>query len=487
MLTTYEQTDLARKKQAHYDHVEAHYDRFAEERHKWQERNGYFYERDLKALKSLIPEGARILEIGSGNGDVLANLNPSYGVGIDVSARMVEVARAAHPHLSFTRANIEETSDLEAIEGPFDYILMSDLVGLLFDVQETLEKLHRLMDPHTRLVISYHNRWWEPFFHLLVRLGWAMPRPLQNWFALSELVNLIVLEDYDVIQRQSRELSPFRLLGIGSLINRVIAPLPVINALCWRSHIVARSRRSAEERNPSVTVLIPCRNEKGNIEPSVLRTPEMGPRTEILFVEGHSRDGTYEECLRVKDAYPERDVRVLQQTGKGKGDAVRLGFHEAAGDVVMIVDSDLTVPPEYMPRVYNALASGEAEFVNCTRLVYPMEKGAMRPLNYVANRGFAKILSYLLNQSLSDTLCGTKALYRNDYLTIEAERGRMGSLDPFGDFDLIFGAARHNLCIVEIPVRYDARGYGETQIARFADGWQLLKLVIRAFLHFKAQ
>jgi hypothetical protein len=344
------------------------------------------------------------------------------------------------------------------------------------------------MTRECKLVITFMNRWWEPAARLYIAAGLGMPRPRQNWLSRTDLYNVLALTRYEVVSFQSRELSPRRLLGIGSLLNRAIAPLPPFNRLCWRVYLVARSLVHTIPDRRSVTVLVPCRNERGNIEACVRRLPDMGEgRTEILFVEGGSSDGTYEECIRVRDAYPDRNIRVLKQTGKGKGDAVRLGFAEATGEIVMILDSDLTVPPEYMPRVYAALTEGHAEFVNCTRLIYPMEKGAMQSLNYIANRLFAHIMSYLLNQRLSDTLCGTKALFRQDYLKIEAERQRLGSLDPFGDFDLIFGAARRNLRMVEVPVRYHARTYGETQIHRFSDGVRLFQMVWHAFRRLKTR
>lgn len=476
------------KQATHNARVQEHYDRLASERALWISRNSYFYKRDLKNLTQVIPEGARVLEIGCGNGDMLARLKPSYGVGVDLSPRMVEEAQKRHPDLDFRVANIEEDGWHEGLEGPFDVVLLSDVVGHLFDVQRAMERLHGVMSRETKLITTFVNRWWEPLAHLYIRLGLGMPRPPQNWLSRDDFHNLLLLTDFDLVSFRRRELSPRRMLGIGSILNRVIAPLPGFNYLSWRYYVVARSRRQAGPEEKTVTALVPCRNEKGNIEACVLRLPEMGlSKTEILFVEGNSSDGTYEECLRVRDAYPERNIRVLKQTGKGKGDAVRLGFSEAKGDVVMIVDSDLAVPPEYMLRVYRALADGTAEFVNCTRLVYPMEAEAMRPLNYVANRLFAVIFSYLLEQRLTDTLCGTKALYREDYLRIEEERQRLGSLDPFGDFDLIFGAARRNLRMVEIPVRYDARTYGETQISRFRDGVRLFRMVWQAFRRLKTR
>ena len=478
--------DQSAKRMAHCEEIREHYDAYARERAKWTAKSRYFYKRDLKNLQNVIPKGARLLEIGCGNGDLLDKLKPSIGVGLDISSMMIEEARKRHPRMTFVRGNVEDADWIEAVGGPFDYILLSDAIGHLYDIQRALENVQCVMSRHTKLVVTFVNRWWEPAARLYIALGLAMPRPKQNWLSRTDFHNVLALTRYEVISHQMRELSPRRLLGVGSLLNKVIAPLPPIDRLCWRVYLVARSLNYSTPDPRSVTVLVPCRNERGNIEPCVQRLPEMGnAKTEILFVEGNSTDGTYEECLRVRDAYPDINIRVVKQTGKGKGDAVRLGFMEASGDVVMILDSDLTVPPEYMPRVYAAVTDGHAEFVNCTRLVYPMEDGAMQTLNYIANRLFARFLSYLLNQRLSDTLCGTKALFREDFLKIEDERQRCGSLDPFGDFDLLLGAARLNLRMAEIPVRYEARTYGETQIRRFSDGLRLLHMVWQAFRRLK--
>jgi glycosyltransferase involved in cell wall biosynthesis len=281
---------------------------------------------------------------------------------------------------------------------------------------------------------------------------------------------------------------PKRFLGLGPLINRYVGTLPCLRHLCLRNYAVARLAPTPvpADRPPAVSVLVPCRNEKGNIENAVKRLPKFAPEVEILFVEGHSQDGTYEECERVKAAYPERDIKVLRQDGKGKGDAVRKGFQAARGDILIILDADLTVAPEDIPKFYRALVEGRGEFINGTRLVYPMDDTAMRPLNNIANRGFALIFSYLLNQRFTDTLCGTKALWKRDYDKVVANRAYFGDFDPFGDFDLIFGAAKLNLRIVEIPIRYAGRSYGETQISRFTHGWLLLRMVIFAWRKLKA-
>jgi glycosyltransferase involved in cell wall biosynthesis len=270
-------------------------------------------------------------------------------------------------------------------------------------------------------------------------------------------------------------------------VNRFIAPLPGVRRLCLRTYLVARSLMAQGPAELSSTVLIPCRNESGNIERAIKEMPRFGCGQEIIFVEGNSSDDTYEECLRVKKAYEGQwDIKVLKQDGKGKGDAVRKGFDNASGDILMILDADLTVPPAALPKFYRAIISGKGEFINGTRLVYPMENEAMRFLNHIANRTFAKIFSYLLNQRFTDTLCGTKVLTQTAYRQIVAGRQYFGDFDPFGDFDLIFGAAKQSQRIVEVPVHYKARTYGETQISRFRDGWLLIRMVLFAFKKLKA-
>jgi glycosyltransferase involved in cell wall biosynthesis len=238
-------------------------------------------------------------------------------------------------------------------------------------------------------------------------------------------------------------------------------------------------------REPTVSVVIPARNEAGNIPRLLSDVPDMGAGTELIFVEGHSSDGTYEAIEREILKHPHRRARLFRQTGRGKGDAVRLGFSEANGDVLMILDADLTVPPDDLPRFYDALRAGKGEFLNGVRLVYPMERQAMRFFNLIGNKFFSLAFSWLLGQPLKDTLCGTKVLWKADYRRIAANRAYFGNFDPFGDFDLLFGAARLSLKIVDIPVRYRERTYGETNIQRWRHGWLLLKMVIFAARRIK--
>jgi len=449
--------------------------------------NAAYRDDDRRFMRFLVPPGKRILELGCGRGELLAALQPAYGVGVDFAPRTIARAREQNPGLNFVLGDVEDPATLSSIDGPFDYIIIADTIGMFEDIDGTLRRAQHLCTPSTRIIISYYSHLWEPIVKLASLLGIRARQPTINFIASADFLNLMDLADFEVISREQRQLLPFRWFGLGTFINRFIAPLPGIRKLCLRTYLVGRPVHQLPDRKLSASIVIPCRNESGNIENAILRMPRFGSAQEILFVEGNSSDGTFEECQRVRDAWKEVwDIKVLRQDGKGKGDAVRKGFAAATGDVLMILDADLTMPPEVLPKYHAIIESGKAEFVNGTRLIYPMENEAMRPLNFIANRCFAYLFSYLVNTRLTDTLCGTKVMLRRDYEVLARDRGYFGNFDPFGDFDLIFGAAKQNLKIIETPIHYKARTFGETQISRFRDGWLLLRMVWFAYRKLKA-
>ena len=459
------------------------FNRLAAERQHWIERNRYYYEKQRKYLKFLICEGASVLEIGCGTGDLLNALKPRRGVGIDFSPEMLAVARARYPHLEFRDADVET---LEEWGEKFDFIVIADVVGHLQDIQETFTRLRYLCRPETRIVISYYNFLWEPILGLGEMLGLKMPQQYQNWLSSEDICNLLALTQFQVVNTESRLLIPKRIPWVSDFTNRYLASLPGIRNLCLCRYIVARPVHLREKRDFSTTIVVPCRNEKGNVEEAIRRVPSFGGHQEIIFVEGNSTDGTREEIERVIRAYPGKDIKLLVQDGRGKGDAVRKGFAAAREEILMILDADLTVPPEDLPKFYLALAEDMGEFINGCRLVYPMERQAMRFLNLLGNKFFSIMFTWILNQRFKDTLCGTKVLFKKDYEKILRGRDYFGDFDPFGDFDLIFGAVKRNLKIMEVPIRYRERVYGSTNISRFKHGWLLLKMTIFAYRKIKA-
>ena len=450
-----------------------YFDSVATEREKWRKRGAYYHRQLEKYLQYLIPSNSSVIEIGCGTGDLLAALNPERGVGIDISPKMVETAREKFPHLQFEIGDLE---DLQ-IEEKFDYVVLVETIGHVDDIQSAFRELHKVCKPETRVIIVYYNYLWEPALKFAEAVGLRMKQPLQHWLPLDDISNMLYLNDFVVIKKGYRFLLPVYIPLVSAFLNRFLANMPFFWKLSLNEILIARprgGRKSPEEATCSV--IVPCRNEKGNIEQAVLQTPDMGKETEIIFVEGHSQDGTLEECERVKNKYPQKDITVLVQDGKGKYDAVKKGFAHAKNDVLMILDADLTVPPEDLPKFFDAIASGKGEFINGTRLVYQMEGQAMRFLNLLGNKFFSRAFTYILEQRIRDTLCGSKVLWKEDYLKIAEGRKYFGDFDPFGDFDLLFGASKLNLKIVEIPIKYRDRTYGTTQISRFRHGLLLFKM-----------
>ena len=460
-------------------------DKLAKNRDKWIKKNSYFYNNDYSYMQFLVGEGKRVLELGCGTGQLLNTLNPSYGMGVDLSANMVSVAQKNYPNLSFIQGDVEDNELISSLQGSFDFIILSDTIGYLDDCEEAFARLHSLCTSDTRLIISYYSWRWQPILDIGEKIGLKMPSVEVNWLSTEDTMGFLHLADFEPVKREWRQLIPLSLFGLGSIVNRFIGTLPLIRRLSLRNYIVARPVREVGLKRLSATVLIPCRNEKGNIENAVKRLPDFCEDLEILYVEGNSQDDTLSEIHRVIAAYPNKDIKVLVQDGKGKGDAVRKGFDNARGDILMILDADLTTPPEDLPKFYKAIATGKGEYINGTRLVYPMDDQAMRFLNFWANRTFSILFTWLLNQRFTDTLCGTKVLTKKNYEKIVSNRSYFGEFDPFGDFDLIFGATKLNLKVIEVPVRYAAREYGETQISRFRHGWLLLKMVVFAYKKLK--
>jgi glycosyltransferase involved in cell wall biosynthesis len=324
-------------------------------------------------------------------------------------------------------------------------------------------------------------RW---LYHLANRLGIRKGEIPGTFVTQTDLQNIAKIAGFEIVRQRQAVYSPAKMLGLGNIANWLLPLVPLARWLSLTSIVVLRPLIARPRIG--LSCIVPARNERGNIENALKRFPDLGCEIEIIFVEGHSSDGTWEEIQRVATVYARQfRIRAFQQPGKGKADAVRLGFASATQPLLVILDADLTMPPEMLGRFYQAYCDGHGDFVNGSRLVYPMEGSAMRFLNRLGNIFFAKMLSWVLDVRLGDSLCGTKLLLRSDYQRILAWRRDFGDFDPFGDFELLFPASVLGLGIVDVPVRYLARTYGETNIQRFRHGMQLLKMTWIGLIRIK--
>ena len=458
-----------------------YFDHQAQHRDLWRKRNWYYHRAIQNLCRFVIPEGSSVLEVGSSTGELLNALKPKYGVGVDISPTMVAIAQSKYSQFKWYMGDVEDLSLVDS----FDYVVMSDVIGFLDDIEQVFLSLRGVCHERTRLVITYHNYLWEPLLQLAEFLHLKAKQPLQNWLSKQDIENMLYLAGFEVIKKGNKMICPVWIPIVSHVVNKIISNSPLFSRLGLIQYFVARPQ-SKVTKDYSVSIVIPARNEKGNIENAVMSLPNFGSKQEIIFVEGHSIDGTWEEIQRIKLKYGNRkNICSVIQKGKGKGDAVRLGFQIAQGEILMILDADLTVLPKDLPKFYRALASGSGEFINGSRLVYPLGEESMFFFNIIGNKFFSAMFSWILGQRIKDTLCGTKVLFKNDYEKIAAGRKYFGDFDPFGDFDLLFGAAKLNLKIVEMPIRYRARTYGSTNIQRWKHGWLLFKMTLFAMRKMK--
>lgn len=467
-------TELAR----HFDWVSQH-------DHGPRQAQAGFHHGIASLLAHLIPAGSTVLEAGCAHGELLRALKPARGVGLEISPGMIAEATAAAGGGTACEYRLGDACTFRS-EEKFDFIVLDFLVGYLPDVQAAFVNLRHAAHDRTRLCVTSVNHAWTPLLSLGQALGLVTRQPPSNWLSSTDLRNLLELSGWEVVHQSTELLFPFRVPLLGAFFNRLLVRLPLFRHFGSTVYLVARPLPTAPRFSLSCSVIVPARNEAGNIAAALERIPTMGSFTEVIFVEGNSRDNTWEVIQREVAAYrgPLR-VRAVKQPAKGKWDAVRAGFAEATGDVLVVQDADLTAPPEDLPKFFSAISTGAAEFANGSRLVYPMETQAMRFLNLLGNKFFAHALSYVLGQPIKDSLCGTKMLLRRDYERILTRIAVLGNFDPFGDFNLLFGAALLKLRIRDVPVRYKDRTYGETNISRFSQGWLLLKMTAFGLVKIK--
>jgi len=401
-----------------------HYDALASKRDYYRSKNEYYYSLLNKEYRYFVPKGKRVLEIGCGTGDLLNALSPSYGLGVDISGEMIKLARKKYLQLKFETGEVHQIN----IQEKFDYIILSGLLGEVEDIQKCLESLRPFCTKDTRIIIEYYSYFWQYILKIGERFDLKISQKIQNWLSAQDIFNFLKLAGFESVSCQKSILFPKHIPILSYFFNRFIAKLPIFNALTLSHFIIARTIIPPIEEL-STTIVVPCRNEKGNIEQAITRTPEFGLKQEFIFVEGGSSDGTFEEVQRIIKKYPDKDIKLFKQEGKGKGDAVRLGFSKAQEDILMILDADLTVAPEELPKFYEAIRSHQGEFINGCRLIYPMEKEAMRFLNLIANKFFGIFFSWLLGQPFKDTLCGTKVMLRNQYEELAANRSYFGDIE----------------------------------------------------------
>jgi hypothetical protein len=456
-----------------------HQETVAPSRSKWIQANHYFYSRLQRLLKFIIEPNKRVLELRCEMGQFLGALTPSFGVGVEISNNMVRRAQEENPELRFVKSDPENIDLGET----FDYIIFNHI----FDTVDILQTFDRIRDhccEDTQVVIINYNQLWQPVLEFATKAGLRSEFVEPNWVSENDIRGFLRLAGFRIVRDHRLMLFPKRIPWISALLNDFLARLPGIRRLCMMQVLVARPIVVAKlEGEFSVSVIVPCRNESGNIESAVERIPAMGRHTEIVFCDDQSTDGTADEVRRMQLLHPGKDIRLVNGPGICKAENVWAGFRVARGDVLMILDADLTVMPEELPVFFRSLVQRNGGFVNGSRLVYPMPDLAMKFANILGNKFFGLLFSFLLDQRIKDTLCGTKALWHKDWRRLEPLLGSWGIKDLWGDYELLFGASKLHIEIVEVPVHYQERIHGVTKMTRvIANGIRMLGICLHAWM-----
>lgn len=459
-----------------------HWDKVFAKKNRTHRLASYYHQLLQRCYLFHIPAGMRILELGCGNGALLAALRPAFAVGVDFSGKAISAGKESHADLMFIQAD----AHFLPFETTFDVIILSDLINDLWDVQKVFDALLTYSHNRTRVIVNFHSRLWQVPLIWAEKLGLKNRSLEQNWFTIEDIENLYKLTDYELVKHEREILVPVGIPFISWLANNVFVRFWPFWILALTNILVARplkSKHRIRSERPSVSIVIPARNEAGNIGNIFERLPKLSDNVELVFIEGHSQDNTFEVIQQEIRQHPEQKATLIRQRGIGKADAVWGGFAAAKNDLLMILDSDLSVQPEDLIRFYEAAVLNKGEFINGSRLVYPMENRAMQFANLIGNKSFSLIFSWLLSQPIKDTLCGTKVIWRNDYILLRQEWP--ATFDPFGDFDLLLGATKLNLKIIDVPIRYRERTYGSTNINRWGHGMTLLRITLSACSRLK--
>jgi ubiquinone/menaquinone biosynthesis C-methylase UbiE len=470
------------------DRTRNHLAKIAVRRESWIKRNRYYYELLSRLLRFLVEPNKKVLSVGCGTAYHLSAVTPRKGKAIDICSEMVDIARQRNPSLEFAVA-FPDKEEFRRVFEPgekFDYILFNN-IGDTVDVLRALRNLKPLCLRHTRLLVETYNHLWEPLVTFAEWTGMKVPRTEQNWLSTADIRNLMKLAGFEALETHRIVIFPKYVPLLSAFLNRFCARLPLLKRLCMTQVVIGRLLPPPVPKEElSVSVIVPCKDEKGNVEDAARRIPQLGRRTEIIFCDDQSTDGTAEEVLRVQSLHRDKDIRLERGPGVCKSRNVWTGFDAATGDILMILDADLTTIPEELPYFVDVIASGQGEFINGSRLVYPVPKGAMNTANMLGNKFFSAAFTYLLGQRVKDTLCGTKVLWRSDWERIKPMLGSWGIKDRWGDYELLFGAAKLNLKILDLPVHYQERIYGSTKMTRvFRNGVVMLKMCWHGFLKLK--
>lgn len=362
----------------------------------------------------------------------------------------------------------------------FELIILSDVIEVYDDLHVLFESINELLTENGVLLITSINTKWKIPLKLLEILNLKEKTKQFSHIHNKKFENIAAGVGFELISSKTRQFLPFKLFKIGNIFNKILEIIFFNFRLGIKSYILFRKNNKFFNQMTK-SIIIPAKNEEGNLKKLVDRIPKT-LNTELIFSIGESKDKTLEIALEIQQNNKDFNIKVFEQSKNGKANAVWEAVEKSNGEIIAILDSDISVDPEELVNFYEIIENNYADFVNGTRLIYEMEKGSMRFINRFGNRMFQYLIGKIINEPITDSLCGTKVFKKSLLKNIFWWQKTYKLNDPFGDFDLLFSASYSGAKILEYPIHYRARTYGNTQISRFRDGYKLIIYLIKSFL-----
>lgn len=424
----------------------------------------FFRECIIDFLQHSIVEGKRILIIGGNISEEAIRFAPSYSAEL-FSGKDAFPGRASGGYQNVTYLN-KGLLDFEADE-TYDYIIFYESLNYEGDLYSIFRKLKKIIHRDSKVFVIEINPFILFLLKILSRVGLLVPDFKRNMLHLSDLENLVNIFGFDIVDKGYRFAVPFKIFGLGDVINSILPRVSLLRNFCFGQYIVFRLHPlEAGKQNLSCSVVVPCHNEEGNIADCIARIPNFGAWREIIVVDDGSTDRTKDMVKKIMRG--RSDIRLISyEKNCGKGYAVNIGWQEAKGDVFMMLDCDSTTPPEELALFHEAMEYG-AEFVNGTRVIYPREKNSIPFFNRLGVTFFAHLISWITQKRISDTFCGTKVFLKKYWNCFQIKEFL------WGDWDLFFTAARYRMKMLELPVHYKTRKHGVTKMRPVKHGIILL-------------
>jgi len=349
------------------------------------------------------------------------------------------------------------------------------------------DKLDSSLNEEAKVIVSYYSKIWKPFFFIFSLFGLIRNYKNSLFFSKDTLEIFLRTGNFEISKKIPNYFIPFNIPIINKFLSILINFLPFLDNLSVTKVFYLRKKNYKKRQNKKISLIIPCKNEQGNILNIVTDAKkELIIPYEIIFVDDKSSDNTFQIIIDCKKKFSDVDIQVTKGPGKGKSLAVNEGIKIATGYYSIIFDADMTVNMKDINVFYNAISNGNADIINGSRLVYKPYTGAMRYLNFLGNKFFSKLSSFITGELITDTLCGSKCFITKDFKIFNEFKDNNNINDIWGDFNILYSSNFYGLKCIDLPVRYYERVEGETKMKkRFYFFLNMLSTSIKAMNRFK--